>query len=131
MSSAFSMTGPRWNEWHIMHPTPLRILRKEMTSTPFARGYLSVSYRCHPDLAWSVENNTTILIRRDTGATSTLGYPEAALWDFLSRGIPLQRIVPLIAAIAGMEKSSAHAWMAGAIDEWTAAGWLIEAEQDG
>lgn len=89
------------------------------------------SYRCPPDVVWAVESAGLTLIRRDTGTRLALGYPEAALWDLLSRKVPLQRVIPMMAAIAGIELQAAHAWVVETIGAWARGGWLVQGRGDG
>ena len=91
----------------------------------------TVLYRCHPDVVWAVETGGLILIRRDTGKKLILGYPEAALWDFLSRGIPLQRVKRMMVAIAHIEQKATHKLVNETIGVWTQEGWLTGGGEDG
>lgn len=88
------------------------------------------SYRCHPEVAWAVESVGLTLIRRDTGRRLALGYPEAALWELLSREVPLPRLTGMMAAIAGLELQAARAWVTETIGRWVQGGWLVQGRDD-
>lgn len=75
------------------------------------------------ETAWAVETAGVTLIRHD-GAVRFLRYPEAALWDLLSREVPLDRIVRITAAVAGLEPATARTWVRETIDAWVREGWL-------
>lgn len=81
-------------------------------------------YSCQSEVVWTVESYSLLLIRRDTGAQLTLGYPEAALWDLLSRKTPLEKIIQMLAAIAGTGPYATRQLIAKIISKWEEEGWL-------
>lgn len=88
-------------------------------------------YHCSPGVSWAVENWGLLLINGSTGETKCLSYPEAALWDFLSREIPLQKIISMLSVIVGTGSEAARAMAAAAVDAWVRGGWLTREAPDG
>lgn len=97
-----------------------------MVDSPECEYIQDTSYCCHTDVVWSVESDSLNIIRRDTGTRLSLKYPEAALWDLLTRRVPIHRVIEMIAAIAGMEPEAARVWCIDTIGVWTREGWLTK-----
>lgn len=72
-----------------------------------------------------------MLFRPETKESFELQYPEAALWDFLSRGIPRERLVGMMSVLQCSTPRSAEQWVELKITEWLRSGWLIEGDQSG
>jgi hypothetical protein len=89
------------------------------------------NFYCNPNVAWTVERYGIHLIRRDTGKKIMLYYPEAALWDFCSRKLPIQHIIKIMATIINMDLSGIQSWFVETIDNWIQAGWLTTGGDDG
>ena len=87
--------------------------------------------RCHPATVWAVDQTGVRVLRRDTGKTRHLPYPDAAVWDLVTRRVPAPRLVTMISTLIGEERSSAGAWIARTIRQWKQEGWLIGGEGDG
>jgi hypothetical protein len=66
-------------------------------------------YRAAEHVRWAVETGGVVLIDCATGAATTLGYPQAAIWDFLTRGEPDQQICANLCAIASLTPAAAQA----------------------
>lgn len=81
--------------------------------------------RSHPTLAWVVERSGTLLIRCDTRETTFLIYPDAALWDLLSRGTPWRQAMCTFAAVTGLEPGATEALARRIIERWMATSLLV------
>jgi hypothetical protein len=82
-------------------------------------GALVISYSCVPDVTWMVESDGVRVVTLAGGLRTRLEYPEAALWDFIVRGISAARTTAMmkhIGAFATDEDTQAfvadrlHAW---------------------
>lgn len=82
-------------------------------------------YQCCKTIEWAVETDFLVLFRKETNEKFILKYPEAALWDFLSREIPMFRIINMIAAIKRTDNLSAKEWVFAQIKIWLDQGLLI------
>ncbi len=91
----------------------------------------SLTYQCHPQAAWIVEKYGLSLVHPDTGQSMRLNYPEAALWDLLSRGLPVQRAAVIMTVISKMAPGAVLRWIVETLDYWAQAGWLIIGGEDG
>jgi hypothetical protein len=89
------------------------------------------TYVSHPEVAWVVEKSGIRLIRQDTGASELIVYPEAMLWDLLSRNRPYERLVNIIATVAGLRKETAEHFIRKKVGDWIREGWLAEQAGDG
>jgi hypothetical protein len=86
------------------------------------------TYKLAPNVRWVVDR-FTVRLTDGRGAVRTLNYPEAAIWDLLSRGYPFVKVVPMTAHIAGLDPSSADALVRRSIEDW-AEGGFVEAGSD-
>jgi hypothetical protein len=66
-------------------------------------------YRAAEHVRWAVETAGVVLIDGATGTATTLGYPRAAIWDFLTRGEPEEQICAKLCAIARCDSATAQA----------------------
>ena len=82
--------------------------------------------RISPGAHWVV-GRTSLTIVGEEGSARTLGYPGAAVWDFISRGYPLSDVEALVAAVAALDKPAAEALVRAAIAEWAASGFIEQA----
>jgi hypothetical protein len=76
-----------------------------------------------PGLSWCVEEGGVTILPQD-GPEAFLPYPEAALWDFVARNLPAERVVRMLRAISGeceMEK-----FVGRTLGAWIERGWLVE-----
>jgi len=83
-------------------------------------------FHCSPAVAWAVEQTGLTLLHRETGRTRALPYPQAALWDLLSRARPWNRLGETMAAIMGVDRVVAEAWMKDTVLDLAQEGWLVE-----
>jgi hypothetical protein len=68
-----------------------------------------IEYRAGQHVRWAVEAGGVVLIDGVTGAATTLGYPQAAIWDFLTRGESGERMCAKLCAIASLDPAAAQA----------------------
>jgi hypothetical protein len=88
-------------------------------------------YRAAEQVRWAVEAAGVVLIDGVTGAATTLGYPEAAIWDLITRGDSRERIAAKLCAIAGLEPAAAHRLLLDTVAAWREAGFLAAGESSG
>jgi hypothetical protein len=68
---------------------------------------MSVVFRPVPELRYLAEPGRTLLIDTRNGRVEHLEYPEAAIWDMVTRGYHHRRIATLLQTIAHV--TAAHA----------------------
>jgi hypothetical protein len=78
-----------------------------------------------PDVVWAVEPSGVRLINRGSGSTLCLQYPEAALWDFVSRRVHPPESLRMYASVAGISPAEADVAIKLILTEWTDKGWLV------
>ena len=61
----------------------------------------------NPDISWIVDHASVKLINENTNTVKILNYPEAAIWDFITRGYPTEKLILLISKIAYINTSHA------------------------
>ena len=81
------------------------------------------NYRLSSGMRWSVER-ASILVSDGRGGAQALAYPEAAVWDLVSRGYPFSRVVALMAHIAAVDSSAAETLVRSTMEQWAANGWV-------
>ena len=85
------------------------------------------SYRSAPDLQWTVETTGLLLVRPATGVCQSLKYPEAALWDFLTRGHGLSKVTKMMRYIGGFrDETEAAEYIQDRLRMWVQAGLVVE-----
>ena len=83
-----------------------------------------VGYRCHPDVRWSVTSDGVTLVGREADLADRLAYPEACLWDLVSRGRQWDDVCEMVGVVAGFDRSAAEAWVRRTMASWVERGWL-------
>jgi hypothetical protein len=89
------------------------------------------SYRPAEHIQWSVEPMGILLFDQKAGCACAIAYPQAAVWDFLTRQYPLGRIIDLLGSIADLKAAEAHAFLQNSLAMWLAAGYLIRGDGHG
>jgi hypothetical protein len=75
---------------------------------------------------WTV-GRAAVTIVDPAGVASTIGYPDAAVWDFVSRGYGPGEVAGLVAAVAAIERADAEELVRSSIARWMAGGLLEQA----
>jgi hypothetical protein len=81
-------------------------------------------YRVAEQVRWAVEAAGVVLIHSATGETITVGYPRAAIWDFLTRGEDCERMAAKLCAIASLQPEAARKLVFETVAQWREAGLL-------
>ncbi len=89
------------------------------------------TYRSAPGLSWLVEPDGLVLTSSVTGAVHRLRYPEAAVWDWISRGESWAGTVRNTGAVARLDPEAAQRLVRGAVCAWVEAGLLVARGGDG
>ena len=82
--------------------------------------------RAAPGVHWLVGRTSLTIVDR-LGAARQVGYPEAAVWDFLVRGHSPADASNMVAAVASLDPDGAAELVRASIAGWVACGWLEEA----
>jgi hypothetical protein len=80
---------------------------------------------------WAVEAAGVVLVNDATGVAITLGYPQAAVWDLLTRGESGARIGAKMCAIAALEPPDACALVRETAAALREAGFLVLRDERG
>ncbi len=88
-------------------------------------------WRPSGSVRWAVEADGILLLSDDSGATRFLAYPQAAIWDLMSRGNPLRQIAVKMCAIASLSPSEAEQLVLECADDLTAGGFLESGDEHG
>jgi len=82
----------------------------------------AVAYTLSPGIGWSVER-TGLLV---TGGEQPrfLPYPDAALWDLISRGYRYEQVVEMMCHITSLAKRDSVRLIDRLLDEWLGLGLL-------
>ena len=88
-------------------------------------------YRAAEQVRWAVEPGGVTLIDGTTGAATILGYPQAAIWDFLVRGESAEQMSAKLCAIASLDAAAAQVLVRETVAAWRQAGLLAPGESGG
>lgn len=80
-------------------------------------------YRIRDGVRWGV-GAVTVALEGGRGGVRVLQYPEAAVWDLLSRGYPLSRVASLTEHIGSLDSAAADAFVRSCLEEWADLGFL-------
>ncbi len=87
-------------------------------------------YRPEPGVRWAVEVDG-ILLLDGAGTVERLNYPDAALWDLLSRGYRHEKLVELMTYITSLDEAAVRGLVADRLEKWTARAVLRKEITDG
>jgi hypothetical protein len=79
-----------------------------------------------PHIGWIVEEGSVRVFHVQQGELLKLRYPEAAVWDLISRYLQEGDIVPKLAAISELNAAGARALLRSCLRRWLQAGVLVK-----
>ncbi|MFQ5603679.1 MAG: hypothetical protein ACE5HS_10465 [bacterium] len=87
-------------------------------------------FKVAPEVRWVVERRGLLLVK---GSQKHLHieYPQAAVWDLVSRGYRLPVAVRMLAHIATLDEPDAERLLLESLHEWFAMGFLVREENHG
>lgn len=88
-------------------------------------------YTTGPGIGWVVEENGLLVLDAVNRRELFLPYPEAALWDLLSRHQSLEVVMPVLLAIFKTNSTAYEQWALKEIALWETNGWLVREGADG
>ena len=91
----------------------------------------TVTYQCAPYIRWVVELHGIVVINEKSGAVCSVQYPEAAIWDMISRKYSYEQIVPILCAITSSSSHEVEKLLVESLEQWTETGFLIKTENNG
>lgn len=75
-------------------------------------------YRPAPEVVWNSEPNG-VRVTPPSGDSVKLGYPDAALWDFMTRGIAEGRLILMLRHIGGFpDEAAVRTFVSSRLEEW-------------
>ncbi len=83
-----------------------------------------IEYACSSHTSWIVEQRGVVLIDTNKNRSAQLCYPEAAIWDMLTRKWPRERLLRMLAVIAGADNDTAALLLEKCLEKWSGEGWL-------
>lgn len=96
---------------------------------PKTRGEDSpTTYRVAPEVKWTVETQGLLLVVDGQGKTHWLPYPQAAVWDLISRGRPAPKVLMMTSHIASLDLERAEKLILESLEEWTRLGLLTKVQ---
>jgi hypothetical protein len=90
---------------------------------PRGKGY-AVDFA--PPIGWVVEEGSVRVFHLEQGALLVLRYPEAAIWDLISRYSREEEIVPKLAAICELNMAEARTLLRSCLRRWLQIGILLK-----
>jgi hypothetical protein len=90
----------------------------------------TLNLRPSPDLGWMPGTSGLLLVHSGGGTCHRLEYPEAAIWDFFTRGYNLSRVAALLRYIGGFaDESAAARYASERLWDWRRQGWIITVQE--
>ena len=90
---------------------------------------MNISYQCMAAVQWVVEAGSIVLVNRESGATCSLEYPQAAIWDLMTRDYLYEQMLPMLSAITGLDKKNVHAILVESLKDWERNGFSLKTEE--
>ncbi len=75
-------------------------------------------------IRWAVEIEGVVVLNDENGQSIKLAYPQAAIWDFITRGDSMAQMVLKIAAVASLTPEAAERLVAQTEAELRQGGYL-------
>jgi len=91
----------------------------------------TISYQCAPHVVWSVERKGVLLLNQNSGSILHLDYPQAAVWNLISKSYSFDQTIPMLCAIASMNTAQAKQLVVESLDVWIQAGFLTMRDKNG
>ncbi len=88
-------------------------------------------YRCAEGVSWAVELHGVVVLDPRRESAIRLGYPEAALWDLVSRSESGERLTQKMGALGSLEAEAVERFVSETLRRWVEAGLLVAEEGDG
>lgn len=82
-------------------------------------------YRLAVDVQWAVRQKGVVVFLGSGGPAWHFDYPQAAVWDLLTRGYRHPRMVRLLCAIAALDEEGAERLLRESVEQWHEAGLLV------
>jgi hypothetical protein len=83
-------------------------------------------FQCAPDVVWMSAPDGIRVEAVERGLSLTLGYPQAALWDFVVRGVGEVRAIGMMRHIGGFaDESATFEFVARSVREWQQQGLIV------
>lgn len=84
----------------------------------------SIGYTISAHTQWVVERKGVVLIHALENRSTRLAYPEAAVWDLLTRDWTKREIISMLTVIAAVDQSDAETLLDGCLEQWADQDWL-------
>ncbi len=85
----------------------------------------SATWHCGSGTQWTIEPDGIVLWNVEKRMRLPLYYPQAAVWDFFSRGDSYERVIRKVAAIAWLDSGAVERLVRESLSQWTEAGFLV------
>ena len=83
-------------------------------------------FQCAPDIVWVSARGVIRIEAVDRRLSLTIGYPQAALWDFVIRGVSEVRTIGMMRHIGGFaDESVTFEFVARSVREWQQQGLIV------
>lgn len=84
-----------------------------------------ITYRVAPNVGWAVET-WGLLLSDGRENPHWLPYPQAAIWDLISRGYPTAKVCSMLTHIAALDSATAETLVWESLEVWTQRGLLTK-----
>jgi hypothetical protein len=91
-----------------------------------SQGNAKAVYRAALHVRWVIDNCRIQVVDEKVNRVRQLDYPEAAIWDFVSRGRSLDQTLQMLCAIYPIDTHEAERMVRLCLQEWVQDGLVME-----
>lgn len=84
------------------------------------------TYHCNEGVKWAVTTGGIFLLHITAGEKVFLKYPQAAVWDLVSRGYSYEQTMSMLRTIASLDDEQAAELLVSCLEGWIKEGFLIK-----
>lgn len=79
---------------------------------------MNKKYRICDHISWTTDIHAVKVFDRNARQTTTIHYPEAAIWSFIQQGFAEEKMVTMLAAITKNTEIQAKKKIVGTLQKW-------------
>jgi hypothetical protein len=88
-------------------------------------GNCLTTYRCNEGVRWAVTTGGILLLHIPDGEKVFLKYPQAVVWDLVSRGYSYEQTKSMLRTITSLDEKQAAELLVSCLEGWVKEGFLI------
>ena len=90
---------------------------------------MNARYEPETGVSWVVSDDAIHLFRKRDNGVRSLTYPEAALWDLMTRHSDAGKLEQMLRLITGDDTAANAAWLEATLEDWLRADLIRAADR--